>query len=184
MPNQPSIDTNHLIGLDGNLYNMITISSNLKLVIPEEDQSPEVINLAGNCKLNSIYAVVGNPCEDLRNLLLSINTSSAGEPAYNSTPKLETTYKNQITLPTTDNTNVTVSTNKNISPSTVISLPKFLTDEDILKGPNPTITDSTSNFTSTIYPIETFGKSHNISLQLILIILSLVLIGYCYYDKN
>ena len=187
MPNQPSIDTNYLIGLDGNLYNMTTISSNLNLVIPVQNKTPDIINLANNCKLNSTYAVIGDPCSDLRNVLLSINPSSGGEPLY-STIKIEpdTNYTKTINLQTTDNTTVTVNTNINIPPSTVISLPKL----DISSTPIVTTNLNTpkntpvGGFTSTIYPIETFGKSHNISLQFILIILSLVLIGYCYYDKN
>ena len=236
MPNQPDIDKNHLIGLDGNLYTMTTISSNLNLVIPVEDQTSELKNAASNCLLNLKYAVIGNPCEQLRNLLLSTKPSSGGEPVYNTeTVKPKTIYKNTITLPTTDNTIVTVNTDKNIPPSIFVSLPKSTPElpkstPEYIPAKTPTYTptktpaktptytptktptktpaktptktpaktptytptytpdesdpNSTSTFTSTIYPIETFGKSHNNLLQLILIILSLVLIGYCYYDKN
>ena len=245
MANQPPLDTNHLIGLDGNIYNMITISSNLNLVIPVEDRSPDIVNIANNCRLTSTYAVIGNPCGQLRNLLLSLNPSSGGEPLF-STMKLEpdSSYKKKITLPTTDNTNVVVNTNINIPPSTVISLPKsdnlpilivpdpilptsiqrsqpstsqdtnntndattnntnYATPSDATPSDatpsdailsdittNDTIdaTDTTAKpadtFRSNIYPIETFGKSHIISFQFILIILSLVLIICCYYDKN
>ena len=107
------VDSNHLVAYDNYIYPVLTLSTRLNWVLPTELITSDILNVANTCSQTSSTAVVGDPCGDLRKIVLSINPMAGNSPTIFSHKSPSTIKSPSHSSPSSQNTNNQMCTNSN-----------------------------------------------------------------------